>query len=407
MVRYAQQEGITVSVADNLGDESGAKSIADRAVSISTADVEGLIEYSREHGVDAVLAGVSEFNLRNALSVSEALGTKFYCNSEQWDAFMDKAQFRGLCEKYGVPTPATYDDGSQRLGVDDCVSRSEVPCVVKPVDANSLRGITICTDKEELPQAVEHAIAESASGRVLVEEFVAGEEFTAAYVVVNGTASLTSIDIRIPFAFESMTTSFPILRVYPPPFASDYIDQCDSSVRQMLEGEALTNACVFVQGIYDGGRFAIFEAGLRLAGEATYRILEPVNGVSPLKHLVQSVCFGESTYDVDADDPFLGGETCAIVSYILRPGRVHSISNASEIAEAVPNVIESEQRYWAGDHVPDGSTLRQIGLRFVVRAMSVADIRATIADLNDRVEVLDSGLSSMVAKPDPEMGEFK
>lgn len=119
MVRYAQQEGITVSVADNLGDESGAKSIADRAVSISTADVEGLIEYGREHGVDAVLAGVSEFNLRNALSVSEALGTKFYCNSEQWDAFMDKAQFRGLCEKYGVPTPATYVDGSQRLGVDD------------------------------------------------------------------------------------------------------------------------------------------------------------------------------------------------------------------------------------------------------------------------------------------------
>ena len=399
IVRYAKSKGHRVTVADNRGRHHGAKQYADASLEVSTADTRSLVEHAANAEVDAVLAGVSEFNLRQAIRISEALGTPFYCSSEQWDLFMDKGRFRAFAESFGVPSPATYIVGD-RADTQTHREKVAVPCVVKPVDGNSLRGITICRAASEVDDAIEAAFDASVSGRIVVEEFVEGREFTAAYVVVNGTPSLSTLDIRLPFAFEGMTTTFPILRVYPPTFADEYVEQCDGPVKRMIESSGMQNACVFVQGIRSADGFAIFESGLRLAGEAPYRFLEPVNGVNPLKHLVDSVMGEPSSYDITLDDIHMGGDVCAISSFVLTGGTVGHVPDIDSAVAGIPQVLESELRYSAGESVlPDG-TLRQIGARFILRCRDLQELATAVDEINQRIEFTSVEGHSMVVKPD-------
>ncbi|NUL59901.1 ATP-grasp domain-containing protein [Brevibacterium luteolum] len=405
IVRYAQSKGHRVTVADNLGAESGAKKFSDAFVEVSTSDTEALLNYATSNGVDAVLSGVSEHNLRQAIRISETLGTPFYSTSEQWDQFMDKGRFRAYAESFGVPSPETYVAGS-RTDAQAQRARIAFPCVVKPVDGSSLKGITICHREDELDDAVGRAFDASISDRIVIEEFVEGHEFTAAYVVVNGVASLSSLDVRLPYAFDGMTTSFPILRVYPPSFADEYVEQCDSSVKRMIENSGLTNACLFVQGIRSADSFAIFEAGLRLAGEAPYRFLETVNGVNPLTHLVDSALGEPSSYDISRDDVWMGGDVCAISSFILSGGTIDEVTDIASALADIPQVLESETRYSKGSTVVPDGTLRQIGARFILRCSDLAELADVISEINHRVDFTSTEGNSMAVKPDVSLLEL-
>lgn len=405
IVRYARSLGHRVTVADNRAPDAGAKRFADATLDVSTADTSVLVDQAQARGVDAVLAGVSEHNLRQAIRISEVLGTPFYCTSEQWDLFMDKGRFRAFAESMGVPSPDTYVVGDRGEAQ---ANRAwvGVPCVVKPVDGNSLRGITVCNRDDEVDDALERAFDASSSGRIVIEEYVEGQEFTAAYVVVNGVPSLSSLDVRLPFTFEGMSTSFPILRVYPPSFADDYIEQCDTSVKRMIKSSGLSNACIFVQGIRSETGFAIFEAGLRLAGEAPYRFLEKVNGVNPLTHLVDTVLGETSSYDISRDDIRMGGDVCAISSFILSGGTVDQVTDIESAVTDIPQVLESETRYHSGSTVISDGTLRQIGARFILRCRDLDELAAVIGVINDRVDFTTADGRSMAVKPDVSLLEM-
>ncbi len=77
--------------------------------------------------------------------------------------------------------------------------------VVKPLDSGSSIGVTIAHDQKELDLAIQQAL--KISNRVLVEEYVAGQEFSVAVIDVDGkTEALPVISIEPKhdfFDFES------------------------------------------------------------------------------------------------------------------------------------------------------------------------------------------------------------
>lgn len=400
MVKYARSLGHHVTVTDYLPDDAGAKRFADATASISTLDVDALVDYAREQRIDGFLAGVNEGNIRSAIEATERLDLPFYCSSEQWDQLMDKGRFRELCIAEDVPRPETYHSGAAS-DIDLAKIEALLPVVVKPVDGSALRGITICREATMLRAAIAEAEGVSRTGDVLIESFVNGDEFTAAYVIVDGVPSLSSIDVRYPFAFEGMTTTFPILRVYPPEFTDAFVAECDAAVRRICAAAGLVNACLFVQGIRtNDDEFAIFEAGLRMAGEAPYRFLEAVNGVNPMKHSVEASLGLSPTYDISRDDPSLGGEVCAIASFVFAAGEVGTMSGVHDTVADLDEIIEFESRYSVGDIVVADGTLRQVGLRFIVRCASRQRLHRVLEMINDGISVLDGNGRPMVAKPD-------
>ena len=403
LVQYARKNGATVYVADNLPSEcSPAKLVADHPLMISTNDFEGLSSVVYENDICAVFSGISEFNILNAMKLSKKCGLRFYCTKDQWDYIESKDFFRTLCEKHSVPVPVTFFKGSNVESIEwDSIT---YPVVVKPVDCGASTGVFICDSERRLKEGIPQSIRCSGSGKVIIESYEEGHEFTAHYSICDGKASLACIDNRYPVAVnEGSVTTIPVARIFPSLFADEYIEQVDKGMIGLCESLGLDNAVVFVQGIYNpiANRFSIFEAGLRSAAECPNRIIDSVLGLNYMHFLLDSVVIDDVNYDQSKEDPYLSGRCGGVISFVAKGGMVKRISNVEKLLKSTPEIIDYEQRYDIGDMTPSGNTLRQLMLRFVVNCDSREDLYRLIKKINDTVDVFDENNESLVLKMDP------
>ena len=277
--------------------------------------------------------------------------------------------------------------------MEDVIEALSYPVVVKPVDSCASVGVTICHNREELEKAIPTALEKSEKKRLIIEEFFEGEEFTAHYTIANGAVSLSCVDNRVPVAIhEGNVTTIPVARVYPSTLINEYIAQVNDKVMDLCRSLNLVAGVLFVQGLYNRQRneFSIFEGGLRCAGEAPYRIIEKVNGVSFMDNLVDYALLGRVTdFDMSLEDPYLKGKSCCVTSFVSKGGTVGKIVGYDEIRNRVPSIVDSECRYHEGSVTPNGNTLRQIVLRFVLVCDTKEQMIRDVESINNSVQVLD------------------
>ncbi len=404
IVQYARENGAYTIVADYYPPErSAAKRVADEAVLTSTADLEALSKLIEEKHIDGVLAGISEFNLLKAMALSEKYGLSFYCTKEQWDSVESKDRFRRLCEENGVPCPHTYFTGAKLPK--SVLETIQYPAVIKPVDASTSAGVHICLNEDELKAAEADSFSHSNCGKIIVEEFVKGEEFTAHYTVSNGVPTLSCMDNRYPVAVhEGNVTTIPAARVFPSLFLDAFMEQVNEPMLRLCRSLGMQNGVLFIQGMYDPETgFHIFEAGLRSAGEAPYRFLARTNGVNYMHVLVEHALLGKSvTFCPEKEDPYMKGKCCGIVSFVAKGGKVGVIEGLEQAVNHTPSVIEYESRYPVGAETPNGDTLRQLMIRFVMLCDSREQMAEDIAYLNEHITVLNDQGENMVVKMEPE-----
>ena len=390
IVKYARLNDAYTIVADNLPPEqSRAKLVSDDSVLISTADIDSLISFVARENITNVMSGISEFNLTQSIEIAKACGMPFYCTRAQWDSVGRKDQFRKQCEKFKVPCPKTWFVGNDTLGE---LSSIVYPVVIKPVDASASVGVRICKNEIELLDAEIVARNQSKSGAIIVESFFSGTEFTAHYTISGGRARLSMIDDRHGISIhEGTVTTIPVARVYPSTCLTDYLEQVDPAMIALSESLGVTNAVMFIQGIHDKttGNFTIFEGGLRPAAEATWRLVNHINGINPLHHLVDQCILGNSNYELSREDPRLGGAIGSVVSLAGRSGNIGKIVGVERVLDEVSSIFDWESRYSVGSFVPDSDSLRQIMIRFFMHNASACDLVSDIEFINRYVHVFN------------------
>ncbi len=172
IVDYAKAQGVYTIVTDYL-DSSPAKEIADESLNISTADVNTLVDLVNTRNIDAVFAGVSEFNIEKALMVCDQTGLPFYANKKQWDIATNKDKFKRVCREHGVPVVEEFSINNSFKQED--LSKIKYPVIIKPVDSSSSRGIYICKDEKDLKINYEKSLAFSKSKTILIERYMTCE----------------------------------------------------------------------------------------------------------------------------------------------------------------------------------------------------------------------------------------
>lgn len=403
IVKYAQENGAHTIVTDYYNKErSLAKRYADECFMISTDDDEGLSSIVKERNVDGILAGVSEFNLLQAMKLSERHGLPFYCTRKQWDTIESKDGFRQLCEKFDVPCPKTFFVGQNENEIP--WNEIKYPAIIKPVDANSSRGVHICKTQNDIEYYFNDALSNSTNKRVIIEEFSRGDEFTAHYTICNGNAALACMDNRHPVAVhEGDVTTVPIARIYPSTFLNEYLEKVNPQMVSLCEGIGIKDAVLFIQGLYDdvGETFSVFEAGLRSAGETPCRFLKDINGVDYFQLLVDHALSVKTDYQQEHEDPSLGGAVAAIYSFVAKGAEVGSIVGLEDTVEKLKSVKSTECRYKVGSITPDSDTLRQLMIRFVMECDSREQLSNEISYLNNNIFVKDTNEEEMVIKMDP------
>ncbi len=97
---------------------------------------------------------------------------------------MDKIMSKILFQHYGVSTPKWIAIEKKNLDVEKLIKEIKdkfaYPCVIKPNDQGSTVGLTICQSAAEVLDAVD--LAFQFSGKVLIEEYIAGHEVTVGII---------------------------------------------------------------------------------------------------------------------------------------------------------------------------------------------------------------------------------
>ncbi len=195
-LRAARAMGWRVIAADGNPEAEGI-GLADRFVHVDLRDREAMadaVRRCRENGgVDGVFTAGTDFSSTVAWAAERCglpgIGFETALNAT------DKVRMRTVFRERGVPQPSFA-----ALGPDDdpgnVLAALAFPLVVKPVDNMGARGVRRVDTPRELETAVKEALGFSRSGRVIVEEYVAGPEFSLDALVYCGEPVLCGLAER-------------------------------------------------------------------------------------------------------------------------------------------------------------------------------------------------------------------
>jgi len=186
-IERAKQMGLHVVVSD-MNPLAPSFGMADDRLLASTYDVSATVAEARQyHGnvrrIDGVICVASDIPLTVA-AVAAALGLPGI-SLEAAHLASDKLAMKQKFSSDGVPVP-WFTPVSSATELQDLVSHRGQLLVIKPVDSRGARGVLRLTESIDLNWAYEFARRESATGRVMVEEFLAGPQISTESIVLDG-----------------------------------------------------------------------------------------------------------------------------------------------------------------------------------------------------------------------------
>ena len=381
MVDFARRCGAHVIVADYLPPEqSPAKQLADESWILSTADVPALAAKCRDAGVDGVVTGVHEFNIKRWLELCAELRLPTYCTRRQWDILDNKASFKKACSEFGIPVAKVYD------GAGD----AEYPVIVKPTDSSGSRGFSICRNDAELAAGVEKALAASDEGRYLIEEFVDSSACIVHYTAVDGDIRFSGMSDKISLSLDGGSRVM-ALQTFPSRHVARYLDELDAKAVAMLKSVGVANGPVWIEVFNDTktGRMLFNEAGYRFGGSMTNHVVRHFYGVDQMAGILS--CALAVRQENPFPEGFVPEEPCyCILPMHLRPGRISAVRGLAE-AEALKGVKAIVPVHFEGDLIENWGTTRQVFCYLHVAYDTPERLKQTVDDVLGALAVEDDG----------------
>lgn len=389
LVRFAQQMGAFVVVADNQENRPG-KDAADDSVLISTDDYDALCKYIKDNQIDGVATGAGEWNVVNAMKLCKKANLTYYADERLWDICQDKRNFKDCCKKYGVPTVPEFSIANKPIDKD-------YPVIVKPVDGCSSRGISICYNEEELNKAIAFALSLSQSSNVIIEKYIdnGGVTIDAKYVVVDGQCYLEALGERYVLEGGLITA----ISFYPSSLINRFMEKVNPNVQKMFEALGYKNGVFFFQAIPDGEEIYVYEMGLRVSGGMIYNMTEAVGCNNVMKMLIYHSLTGKmcEKEDLETIDPNFHGKQACTVAFPLRLGTIAHVEGIEEIKN-FPGIVDITVYYGEGHEcVPKHlNTLDQLFARVIVICDDEKELFKTIMKIRGLVKVTDNKNNDMI-----------
>ena len=169
----------------------GNAGIADSAecVAISDGDIDGLVTFAKDNGVDLVVVGPEAPLVAGLVDALDGAGIKsFGCSKAAAQLEGSKGFMKDMVAKFGVPTAAygrfTTPDDAKAF-----VKKHGAPIVVKTDGLAAGKGVIICQTIDEALDAIDECMVGgkfgNAGAEIVIEEFLVGEE-ASFFAVCDG-----------------------------------------------------------------------------------------------------------------------------------------------------------------------------------------------------------------------------
>ncbi len=173
VIEAAHKEGYHVITCDYLPDNIAHK-YSDEYCNVSIVDKDAVLAKAKELEIDGIMSFAVDPGVVTAAYVAEKMNLPFAGSYESIKILQNKDLFRKFLTDNGfnVPVSAGYDNYEEAA---DDLDRFTFPIIVKPTDSAGSKGVSRVDNKKQLKSAFQHALDNSISGKVIIEEFIEKE----------------------------------------------------------------------------------------------------------------------------------------------------------------------------------------------------------------------------------------
>jgi len=393
IVKTAQSMGVYTITVDWSTDytKSPAKNISNEAWDMNYRDIEGLAKRCIEEKVDGIMAGYSETRVLLAAKLSEKLGKPFYATEHLVEITRDKRSFKKLCKKYCVPIPKEYCPDGDPRGLD--IEHIHYPVIVKPSDYGGRFGITICENSSQMNEAIEKALLCSENKRIVVEEYVEGEEMASIYHLSDGRIELALVNDKYQVIENGKMTTLCHVSITPSKHLKEYKETVDPYIKEFLKEIGAENGIAFFQMIAGSQGIRVFEMGYRLNGGNDQHITEKNNGINHMKMLISYSLTGNMEDDITKNDPEFDEYAVVSLSYV-HGGVVGNVNHSLKIG--TDDIIAVTQKVFPGNTIADNYTTQQEGMVVKFLAKNLQEAALKIKKIQESIHIEDQNGNSLL-----------
>jgi len=351
-IERARALGLHV-VASDGSPEAPGMAVADDTIVASTYDVAATVAAARRYHdtvrpLDGVICIASDVPLTVATVAAELglPGIPVQAARLATDKLAMKQRFAAA----GVPVPwfAAVESGAQ---LRELVAEQGCPLVLKPVDSRGARGVLLLEPGVDLEWAYATSVAQSPSGRLLLERYVPGPQISTESIVLKGHAVTVGIADRnyrqlarfAPFMIEDGGE-------LPTSLEGTAHARVLDAVQRATDALGVTDGVVKGDIVLSEDEAFVIEIAPRLSGGylCTYEI--PLSTGVDFVGAAIRVALGEEVDAADLRPRFRRG--VAQRWLFPAPGRVREISGVDQVAGR-PEVALLEVRVAVGDTVAE------------------------------------------------------
>lgn len=296
---------------------------ADKYEVINITDKESCLNYARKNGIDGVITVATDYGVLTASYISKELNIPGL-DYESAQVVKNKYLTRKILNANNVDDIKQFYVISNKKELNRIASKIQFPVIVKPVDGSGSKGIQRVDNIENLQEATKKALSSSLSHKVLIEDFIVGDEYGVESIVINGKVYILGI-------LEKIMTQPPYYAELGHSISEKLIFEkklkkiVEDSIKLLNINIGAVNMDILVT---DTGEVSIIDVGARMGGNLIGSHIIPSSiGYDYLGNLIKLAVNDEVEIPKIKKSNFVSSRLLA-----LNPGKIIELPDISKIS---------------------------------------------------------------------------
>lgn len=267
------------------------------------------------------------------------------------------------------------------------------PCVVKPVDCNSSKGVHRADSIDEAKPFVEEALKLSQTGEAIIEGFCAGDEIQVDCVALDNDADvvMTRSKVKVAGSNEAVLNSYG--SIVPAQVSESVMPKLKQIAVNIAKGFGLMNTPFFYQAIVTGDEVNVLEFAPRVGGGLSYYMIKNFVGFDAVEAAVDSFLGKRINNSYHAPERVY--RTCLLYAKPCTFDHIEGLEKLKEEGLVTETFITKSK----GDKIDgDMRSSNRVG-SFIVEAASLDELNERVKYCMNSVGIIDDKGNNMILQP--------
>lgn len=389
LVNKLHERGYYVVLVDYLSNPP-ARRVAEEHIQASTLDKEKVLEIAKEKKASLVISTCIDQANSVCCYVAEQLNLPHPYSYETSLYVTNKGLMKERMKAFDVPSSSFILTKSSD-GID--WAQVSFPCVVKPVDCNSSKGVHRADSLDEAKPFVEEALKLSQTGEAIIEGFCAGDEIQVDCVALDNDADvvMTRSKVKVAGSNEAVLNSYG--SIVPAQVSENVLPKLKHIAVGIAKGFGLRNTPFFYQAIVTGDEVNVLEFAPRVGGGLSYYMIKNFVGFDAVEAVVDSFLGKRINNSYHAPERVY--RTCLLYAKPCTFDHIEGLERLKEEGLVTETFITKSK----GDEIDgDMRSSNRVG-SFIVEAASLDELNERVKCCMNSVGIIDDKGNNMILQP--------